>query len=190
MIRAMHIITPDLLAQHDFKIPDYIASSVQAIDFEVLAQRGIRYVLVDVDNTLVSFGGSRLQVGAVRHLREARRQGMFKTLVLVTNSWRNLSGITAALQPTRVFQPHGLLFKPRKAYYLNVLHTLDCQPQEAVMIGDRLVQDIWGARRAGLTTILVKPLGRDLWLDRLLATRWHEKRLLRRYLPHHPEHWF
>ena len=186
----MHVIAPELLAKHDFMIPDYIASSVQTIDFEVLAQRGIRYVLVDVDNTLVSFGGSHLQLGAVRQLRLARRKGTIKTLALVTNSWRNLSGITAALEPTFVFQPHGLLFKPRAAYYLSVLKALKCQPGEAVMIGDRLIQDIWGARRAGLTTILVKPLGHDAWFDRPLATRWFEKRLLRTNLPKHPEHWF
>ena len=190
MIRAMHVIAPELLAQHDYKIPDYIASSVQTVDFEVLAQRGIRHVLVDVDNTLVSFGGSRLGAEEIRHLRQARRQGLIETLALVTNSWRNLSGITAALAPTRVFQPHGLLFKPRQAYYLSVLRALGCRPEETVMIGDRLVQDIWGARRAGLATVLVKPLGQDLWIDRLLATRWHERRLLRHYLPHHPEHWF
>lgn len=186
----MHAISPELLARHDYKIPNFIASSIETIDFAVLAERGITHVLVDVDNTLVSFGRARLHLGAVRHLRAARQQHLIETLAIATNSRRRLTAIADALEPTAVFQPRGLMMKPRRGYYEYILRQLGCRPETTVMIGDKLVQDVWGARRAGLTTILVKPVGQDLWLDRICAVRWREKRLLRGYLPRHHEHWF
>jgi HAD superfamily phosphatase (TIGR01668 family) len=186
----VHVIPSALLKRHDYKIPHYIAASVRDIDFKLLSERGLTTVLIDVDNTLVSFGARVLHSSAVPALQEARDKGYIKTLAIASNSRRDISHIVRALRPDAVFQPIGLVYKPRRAYYRRVLTLLRVEPGQSVMIGDRLIQDVWGARRAGLATVLVKPLGRDLWVDGLLGTRWRERRILRSYLPNHPEHWF
>jgi HAD superfamily phosphatase (TIGR01668 family) len=186
----MHVIPSVLLKRHDYKIPDFIAASISEIDFKVLWQHGLTTVLIDVDNTLVSFGAHEIHSSAASYLEAARRKGYIKTLAIASNSRRDISHITAALKPEAVFQPRGLCYKPFRSYYQHILRQLGAQPEETLMIGDRLIQDVWGARRSAITAVLVKPLGRDLWLDKVIFTRWREKRLLRRYLPHHKEHWF
>jgi len=186
----MHVIPSVLLKRHDYKIPDFIASSVSEIDFKVLWQHGLTTVLVDVDNTLVSFGARELHSSAALYLEEARKKGYIKTFAIASNSRRDIGHISAVLKPDAVFQPRGLSYKPFRSYYRRVLRELGANPEQTLMIGDRLIQDVWGARRSGIKAVLVKPLGRDLWLDRLILTRWRERRLLRSYLPHHREHWF
>ena len=186
----MHIIPSALHQRHDYKIPDFIASSVREIDFKVLWQHGLTTVLIDVDNTLVSFGAREIHSSAAPYLEEARKRGYIKTLAIASNSRRDIGHIADALRPDAVFQPRGFSYKPFRSYYQRVLKEIGADPERTLMIGDRLIQDVWGARRSGIKAVLVKPLGRDLWLDKVILTRWREKRLLRRYLPRHKEHWF
>lgn len=48
-----------------------------------------------------------------------------------------------------------VLGKPDKAFFEQALLTIDAQPQEAVMVGDDIENDIAGAQRAGMQGILV-----------------------------------
>ena len=59
----------------------------------------------------------------------------------------------------------------------------------SLAIGDQLFTDIWGANRAGIKSILVKPLGPELLL-KVKLKRIGEKIVLpfyRRYARKHPE---
>lgn len=46
--------------------------------------------------------------------------------------------------------------KPDKAIFLKALEMLDCSPEKAVMIGDRLDNDIYPAMKLGMGTIWIK----------------------------------
>jgi uncharacterized protein len=186
----MHTIPTAILERFDHKVPNYIASSLWEVDFERLYDAGIRHLALDIDNTLVSFGERQLHSRVGEVLDRARQAGLIQSLSLATNSRRDISHIVNALQPDHTFQPRGLIMKPLPAYYERVLERLGADAPSVVMIGDKLIQDVWGARKVGMSAVLVKPVGRDFWLDRMFAIRLREKRLLRTYLPHHPEHWF
>lgn len=45
--------------------------------------------------------------------------------------------------------------KPAKEFYDAVLRKINSQPHEAIMIGDNLRQDIWGAQQLNIWTILI-----------------------------------
>ena len=52
-----------------------------------------------------------------------------------------------------------VLGKPEKDFFysaINALEGVDCQPQEVIMIGDDVRDDVEGALRAGLQAILVR----------------------------------
>ncbi|XP_071942439.1 haloacid dehalogenase-like hydrolase domain-containing protein 2 isoform X2 [Antedon mediterranea] len=46
--------------------------------------------------------------------------------------------------------------KPQEAFFLSALKTVNCKPCEAVMIGDDLTDDVEGANKIGMKSILVK----------------------------------
>ena len=38
------------------------------------------------------------------------------------------------------------------------MEMMGCTPRNALFVGDQLITDVWGAKRAGMHTILVKPI--------------------------------
>ncbi|XP_006627316.1 haloacid dehalogenase-like hydrolase domain-containing protein 2 [Lepisosteus oculatus] len=46
--------------------------------------------------------------------------------------------------------------KPERTFFLEALRNLDCKPEEAIMIGDDVRDDIGGAQNSGMMGILVK----------------------------------
>jgi HAD superfamily phosphatase (TIGR01668 family) len=174
---------------HLSKVPNYIAPGILAIDYDHLFANGIKHLVFDVDNTLVSFGEPALDPAVQTFLLELKNRPEVCCVRLASNSIRDLARIKEPLD-VPVIQPRPLSFKPLPAFYHRVLQNIHDQPGAVAMIGDKLIQDVWGGNYVGMTTILVQPLGRDNLLDRLLLTRLHERRLLRKYLPRHIETWF
>ena len=48
--------------------------------------------------------------------------------------------------------------KPAKGGYRKAMEEMGTDPQNTLFIGDQLFTDVWGARRAGIYSILVKPI--------------------------------
>lgn len=55
--------------------------------------------------------------------------------------------------------------KPDPVFFRAILRSLDCAPEEAVLIGDHFAMDISGAKKAGLWTIWFNPSNRALPKD-------------------------
>lgn len=161
-------------------LPDYLADSVGDIDFGLLRRRGVRYAVLDVDHTLAVYRANELAPETIRFLNAQVGQGRLERLFIASNSRRDLRTIAASIS-ARVIRPNRLQRKPSQAYYHKLLKTIGCKPEEAVMIGDKLFNDIWGGNRAGMYTVLVKPLGPDMLVDRLLLRRYWGERYLRRH---------
>jgi HAD superfamily phosphatase (TIGR01668 family) len=174
---------------HLSKVPNYIAPSITDINYDRLFQSGIKHLVFDLDNTLVTFGALDLDATTRQFLLNLKARPEVHSLKLATNSIRRLTRVKAALG-VPIIQPLPFSCKPLPSFYQRVLAGIPDPPGAVAMIGDKLIQDIWGANYLGLTSVLVQPLGRDNPLDRLLHVRWHERRLLRKYLPDHIETWF
>lgn len=162
-------------------VPDYVAKSLADIDFELLKKRGIRYVAFDADSTLVAFRGTTIVTETRRFLRRKRR--LFKDWCIASNR------VIDDLQPladsidAKVVRATLFTRKPSRRFFARVFKKLGSKPQDTVMIGDKLIADIWGAKRAGMTTVWVERLGNDNPLDRIFRTRQLEKRLMKAYQP-------
>lgn len=55
-----------------------------------------------------------------------------------------------------IFSSNAGYKKPAKEFYETVLKQTNSQPHETIMIGDNLIQDIWGAQQLGIWTILIE----------------------------------
>ncbi len=83
-------------------------------------------------------------------------------LAMHTNMyWRTASGLQLDSGPyVRALElatgkQAVVLGKPDRAFFEQALLTIDVQPQDAIMVGDDIENDVAGAQRAGLRGILV-----------------------------------
>ncbi len=157
-------------------MPDFYAATVTAIDFAALRKRGIRCIALDIDNTLIPHGGVELTPETIAFFREQRDAGTIDTLAIATNRSRTrLGDLGAAMHADVRFHATGLRRKPFGSYFRELLSQMDCVASETAMVGDKVIQDIGGGNRAGLTTILVDPLGPALWLEKQLFRLTHTR---------------
>jgi len=157
----------------------YVAS-IYDIDLDKLWQRGKRFILTDLDNTLVPWNVAVLPESLTTWLAAAAAVG-FQVCILSNNhgprveAFAKMSGIPAVANAR----------KPKEVGFRQALARFHKTPAETVMIGDQLFTDIRGGNRCGLYTILVLPLHPvEWWGTRLVrkAERIAMKRLIRRGL--------
>lgn len=120
-----------------------------------LAERGIRAVVLDLDNTLARWRHPTPAAGVLAWLEELRHAGI-PVVVLSNGSADRAEAFGAAVGLRVIGQAH----KPRRAAFQHALAVLGTAPQETAMLGDQLLTDVWGARRAGLRAFLVRPIDR------------------------------
>lgn len=160
-------------------VPDYLATSIEDIDFKRLSQAGVRFVAFDADSTLVPYRGVEIAPATIKYLQDQRQ--LFKNWCIASNRITNDLPPLAESIGAGIVQATLTVRKPQRRYFKRVLKHLGAKPSEVVMIGDKLIADMFGAKRAGFTTVWVEHLGRDSLIDRTIHLRAFEKRLLKRY---------
>lgn len=138
--------------------PDFISKSVTEADFKFLKSIGIKACLIDLDGTVVSRGTFEVDDKIRKALKNA---GIAVHIATNRPKSRSLKTLKEDLYADSVVHPVGIMGKPTKRYYKNAITSLGLKPDEVVMIGDRYIQDIFGANRAGLYTLLVHKLGKN-----------------------------
>jgi hypothetical protein len=134
--------------------PTLLADKIWEIVLEDLTGRGIRGLILDLDNTLVDWNESFLRPEVEVWLAKARAVGM--RLCLASNAVRG--GRVA-----RVAEELGLpavirAGKPFPVAFRKAMAALKTEPASTCAIGDQVFTDMLGANWLGLTTVLVKPL--------------------------------
>ncbi len=154
-------------SEYHYWLPNLIATDVLSIDFNYLKKSGIKACLFDLDHTLLVHGTVDLSPRTNKHLEQS---GMKIYIATNRKHSKELDTLAKQLGADDVMHASGRrISKPSKKYYDLAVEKTGYKPREVAMIGDRLLQDIWGARRAGLTAILVRKFGRIKWYDQILT---------------------
>lgn len=161
-------------------VPNYMATSLHEVDFDELKKQGIKYIAFDADATLVSYRAKTLSPETKLLLQQNRNK--FKKWVIASNRIGNGLIYLAESMDAQVIQASLTGRKPSKRFFNRVVSYFGGHPEQIAMIGDKLVADIYGGNRAGLTTVWVEKLGKDSKHDRLFMVRRLEKWLMRHYL--------
>jgi HAD superfamily phosphatase (TIGR01668 family) len=133
--------------------PDLYYSSVEAIDLDELAGRGITALLLDMDNTILPRDTGVLPTGMAAWVTRVRQAGF--TIFLVSNNWHSrVAEIGAELDVPVV----GRALKPLPVGFRRAVAQLGIDRAHAAVVGDQIFTDVLGGRLAGLTTVLVDPL--------------------------------
>lgn len=152
-------------------MPDYFFARVADIPVSLLLRRGIKGLVLDIDNTLAHDDVCALPDEVAAWLAAVRAAGI-RCVVVSNNLERRASDFCALCGLDYVARA----LKPGQRSVPRVLELLGTAPSETAVVGDQLFTDISYGKRAGFVTILVEPMGGD----NLLGVR--VKRLLERPL--------
>lgn len=132
--------------------PDNETESAYGIDYGDLYGKGYRGVIFDIDNTLVPHGAPA-DDRAVELFRNLRKLG-FQTMLLSNNK-------EPRVRPFGDSVGSGYLCnagKPGRAGYERAMELMGTDTDSTLFVGDQLFTDVWGAKKAGIVTYLVKPI--------------------------------
>lgn len=132
--------------------PDKWMNSTYDIDFEKLYQKGYRGLIFDIDNTLVPHGAPADE-RAVQLFKRLKETG-FKCCLLSNNK---LDRVTMFNKDVNVYYIENA-HKPSVKNYKKAMELMNTDRRSTMFIGDQLFTDVYGAKRAGIPNILVKPI--------------------------------
>ncbi len=132
--------------------PGEYLDSVYQIDFDKLYHEGYRGVIFDIDNTLVPHGAAA-DAKAERLFAHLKSLG-FHCCLLSNNKEPRVKMFNQNIKAYSIFDAH----KPGTAGYKKAMRLMKTDAGSTLFVGDQIFTDIWGANRAGIRTILVKPV--------------------------------
>lgn len=132
--------------------PDRYVASTYVIDFEKLYKNGIRGLIFDIDNTLVPHGAPADE-RAIRLFKRLKEIG-FSCCLISNNQEKRVRTFNEPIQVDYVYNAH----KPSTKNYKKAMEIMGTDVSDTVFIGDQLFTDVWGAKRTGIPSILVRPI--------------------------------
>lgn len=139
--------------------PDIYAESVFKINYKKLYEKGIRNIIFDVDNTLISYDESEPNKKLIKLFQHIEKIG-FTIFLVSNNTHQRISYFSKNLDFHFVANSNKPLpFKVRrrlKGHTININNT--------VIIGDQLLTDVFFSKFLRIRSILVSPISvRDMW---------------------------
>lgn len=132
--------------------PDNYIDSTYQIDFEQLKRQGIRGVIFDIDNTLVPHGAPADERSRALFLR-LHKLGI-QTMLLSNNKEPRVKSFAEQVHTSYIYKAG----KPAVKNYRKAMELMGTEEKNTLFVGDQLFTDVWGAKRAGITNYLVKPI--------------------------------
>ncbi|MBT9311383.1 YqeG family HAD IIIA-type phosphatase [Leptothoe kymatousa] len=132
-----------------------LGGSILELTPELITQHRLKGLILDVDETLVSFKQSQ-PVEEVRQWLK-QMQALALPVVLVSNnvSHNRISRIADDLGVESFYIAAG---KPSRRKLREAVTLMQLPHEEIAMVGDRLFTDVLGGNRLGLFTVLVEPM--------------------------------
>lgn len=134
-------------------LPDQYEKSIYDIDLEQLENRGIKGIIIDLDNTLVEWDRPKATPRVRKWLQSLQNYGMEVTIVSNNSNER----VQAFSDPENISFIYAAR-KPRRRAFFEACEQMNITKDEAVVVGDQIFTDVLGGNRAGIHTILVVPV--------------------------------
>ncbi len=156
---------------------EYIESTYQ-IDFEKYRKEGYQAVIFDIDNTLVEHGkpADERSIALIEQLKELG----YDIMLLSNNKEARVKMFNDAVKVKYIFKAG----KPGIKNYRTAMQKMKSDERNTLFVGDQLFTDIWGANRAGIFSILVKPIDKKeeiqivlkRYLERVVLYFYHKQK--------------
>ena len=173
----------DLLIKEAYFYPDDYQKTVYDINYDILKKKGIKAILIDLDNTLIPYDESHpnQKIKDLFHLIDTLG---FEIVIISNNHLERVENFAKELETRFICSAR----KPMKKGFKRALALLnDYEKQEVCVIGDQFMTDVFGGKRMGFYVIVVDAIKRKVekWYTKL--NRILEKRMIKRIHKHKPE---
>lgn len=144
--------------------PDQYYQDIFAIDLDSLKRKGIKGLICDIDNTIISWSEDLIVKEVVDWFAYIKRQGFL--ICLVSNGKnKRVKYFSKELSLPAV----GQAIKPAKRAFKQAQKMLMLNKGEIAVIGDQIFTDVYGGNRMGYCTILVDPMSeKELFTTRFM----------------------
>jgi len=132
--------------------PNEIQNSTYVIDFEKWQRKGYKGVIFDIDNTLVPHDADADERS--KALFEKLRELGFSTMLLSNNKEPRVKRFARQVGSAYIYKAG----KPSRKNYIKAMEEMGTKPANTLFVGDQLFTDVWGAKRTGIYSVLVKPI--------------------------------
>ena len=150
--------------------PHALHDALESLSVRELAGTGYRLLLLDVDGTLLAHGDATAPESVLAWVREAKAAGLALCVLSNTRRPGRLAKIAETLDvPYLIGQ--GKDKKPSPSLYRKALSQFGVEARHALMIGDQLFTDCWGANRAGIASVWLTPRSRKEFIGTRLLVR-------------------
>ncbi|QEH61854.1 hypothetical protein SCHIN_v1c06570 [Spiroplasma chinense] len=161
--------------------PSIYLESYKKINLESLKNSGIKLVMCDMDNTLISFNERIPNSDVINFVKSVYSHNM--EFVLFSNNIR--SRVENFAKKAGIKNYFWDCKKPLLGKMKLVKKLMPYKETEMVLIGDQLITDVLVANRSHIKSILVSPLGRNngetkivQFLERFILKRLAQKNIL------------
>lgn len=156
--------------------PNIQVNSLVEIPLPALKEKGISYLLFDLDNTIVPYNDPEIPQEIISWFEEIVAAGFHPCLVSNNHGPR----VQAAAEKI------GIPFisnakKPWGTGFQRALELLGAEKEQAAVVGDQLLTDMLGGNKNKLFTVLVEPMkSKEYWFTTLFSRR--VEKILKKFL--------
>ena len=155
--------------------PDKYVDSSYVIPYEDLYEKGYRGIIFDIDNTLVPHGAPADE-RSIALFSRLKRIG-FDMILLSNNKEPRVKMFNNKVNVHYIYNAN----KPFTKNYHKAMEVLGTTRESTLFVGDQLFTDVWGAKKVGMKTYLVKPIDPKEEIQ-IVMKRFLEKIVLHFYL--------
>ena len=163
----------------DLFTPTYMFAHYYDVTPQFLIERGIRGLLIDIDNTLAPYEQPDPDERIRQWFGELEKHGIKAALVSNNHAPR-----VERFNSTLGLIAYADSGKPSKKTLIRAMDALEVSREETAMLGDQLLTDSYAGRHLGLPSIIVPPIHDKTNLF-FRFKRWCERPFIRKYARKH-----
>lgn len=156
-------------------MPNLIVDSVFNVTPKLLNSKGIKGILLDIDDTLVAHGDFQINEKVNSWILDLKEKD-FDIMLISNNSKKRVSEFAKTFDLPYISRS----LKPFKFPFNKAKRVFKLKENELCMVGDQIFMDILGANNAKVYSVLITPLSERKGIT-IKARRYFEKPIIRKY---------
>lgn len=133
--------------------PDFKVKSIDDLDKSFFVNNNIKFLLLDIDNTLVAYTEPKPDAHALEFLQKLDEWGVCYCFVSNNHEERVASFLTG-MKKIYFADAHKPCLKITK----KAMCAIGAEKSKTAIIGDQVFTDVYTANRAGLISVMVEPI--------------------------------